>query len=128
MRWLSPALCVALTALAGCGGDEDAPKRTVRLAAGEPVRVVASEYAFDPGRIVLAGGPAKLRITLDNQGTLAHNIAVLRGENKVGGLASFPEGEQRSTTVAVEAGSYRLVCTVADHEELGMEGTLEVRP
>ena len=127
MRWLPPALCVALAALTGCGGDDDPPTRTTLVAAGEPVRVVGSEYAFDPGRIVVAGGPAKLRITLDNQGSLAHNITVLQGETEVGGLSSFPEGEQRSTTVAVDTGSYRLVCTVADHEELGMVGTLEVR-
>jgi len=127
MRWLLPALCVVFPALAGCGGGEDSPTRTVRVAAGEPVRVVGSEYAFDPGRIVVAGGSARLRITLDNQGDLAHNITVLEGGSEIGGLASFPAGEARSTTVAVEPGSYRLVCTVADHEELGMTGTLEVR-
>lgn len=128
MRWLVPTLCVALAVLAGCGGDdEDQPTRTARVAAGEPVRVVGSEYAFDPGRIVVAGGRAKLRITLDNQGSLAHNITVLDGDAEVGGLPSFPGGEQRSTTVAVEPGSYDFVCTVADHEELGMKGTLEIQ-
>ncbi len=127
MRRLLPALCVALAALAGCGGDDDEPNRTVRVSAGEPVRVVASEYAFDPGAIVLASGPAELRLTLDNQGDLAHDIVVLDGDTEVGGLPSFPGGERRTTTVRVEPGSYRLVCTVADHEELGMKGTLKVR-
>ncbi len=127
MRWLLAALCVPVAALTGCGGEDDAPTRTVRVAAGQPVRVVASEYAFDPGRIVVAGGPAGLRITLDNQGDLAHNITVFEGDVEIGGLSSFPGGEQRSTTVEVEPGRYRLVCTVADHEELGMEGELEVR-
>lgn len=91
------------------------------------MRVVASEYAFDPGRIVVTSAPAELRLTLDNQGDLAHDIVVLDGDTEVGGLPSFPGGEQRATTVKVEPGSYRLVCTVADHEELGMEGTLEVK-
>ena len=126
MRWPLPALCVALAAIAGCG-DDDPSTRTASVAAGEPVRVVGSEYAFDPGRIVVAGGPAELRITLDNQGDLAHNITVFEGDTEVGGLPSFPGGEQRTTSVQVEPGSYRFVCTVADHEELGMEGELEVR-
>jgi len=127
MRWLLPALCVPIAALTGCGGDDDVPTRTVRVAAGQPVRVVGSEYAFDPGRIVVAGGAAGLRITLDNQGDLAHNITVFDGDAEIGGLSSFPGGEQRTTTVRVKPGRYRFVCTVADHEELGMEGELEVR-
>ncbi len=128
MRWLPPALCVLLAALTGCGKGDDGPTRTVRVGAREPVNVVGSEYAFDPGRIIVARGPAPLRITLDNQGDLAHNITVFEGDAEIGGLSSFPGGEERSTTVKVEPGSYRFVCTVADHEELGMEGELEVRP
>ncbi len=128
MRWLSPALCVLLAALAGCGKGDEGPTRTVRLSAGEPVNVVGSEYAFDPGRIIVAGGRAPLRITLDNRGDLAHNITVFDGDAEIGGLSSFPGGEERSTTVKVDPGSYRFVCTVADHEELGMQGELEVRP
>ncbi len=127
MGKLLPALCLALAALPACGSDDDAPTRTVRVAAGEPVRVVASEYAFDPGRIVVSGGAATLSISLDNQGDLAHNITVLKDDAEVGGLSSFPGGEQRTTSLKVEPGSYRFVCTVADHEELGMDGTLEVR-
>ncbi len=128
MRRLLPTLCAALAALGGCGGGSDAPDRAVQVGAGEPVRVVGTEYAFDPSRIVVAGGPTELRITLDNQEDLAHNIVVLDGDAELGGLPSFPGGEQRSTTVEIEPGSYRLVCTVADHEELGMDGELEVRP
>ncbi len=92
------------------------------------MRVSASEYAFDPSRIIVSGGPPRLRLTLDNQGDLAHNIKVLEGETEIGGLPSFPGGEERTTTVRVETGRYRLVCTVADHEELGMAGELQVRP
>jgi plastocyanin len=127
MRWLPPALLTFLAALAGCGGGEDPPERTVTLPAGEPARVVAGEYFFDPERVVVTRGPADLRIVLDNQGDLAHNIVVFDGEREVGGLPSFPGGESRSTEVRVAPGTYRLVCTVADHEELGMVGELRVR-
>ena len=126
MRWPSAALCACLAVSAGCGDDEGEPQRLVRVAAGEPIRVTAKEYSFDPGRIVVAGKAAKLRITLDNRGTLAHNLKVLEGERELGGLESFPAGERRSASVAVQPGKYRLVCTVADHRELGMEGELEI--
>ena len=127
MRWLSQALVAALIALAGCGGGDDPPERTVNLAAGEPVRVTAEEYAFDPTKIVVARGGTSLPITLDNQGDLAHDIKVLDGERELGGVPSFPGGEQRTGTVPLAPGQYRFVCTVADHEELGMVGELQVR-
>ena len=126
MRCPPAAVCACLAAIAGCGDDEDEPQRLVRVAAGEPIRVTAKEYSFDPGRIVVTGKPELLRITLDNRGTLAHNLMVLDGERELGGTASFPAGERRGARVPVKPGKYRFVCTVADHRELGMEGELEV--
>jgi plastocyanin len=121
-----PALCACAAALGGCRGEDDAPTRTVEVGAGERVRVTATEYSFDPGGLVLNGG-GRLRITLDNRGNLAHNVKVFDDGREIGGTASFPGGGQRSATVNVRPGNYRLVCTVGDHEALGMTGTLEVR-
>ena len=59
---------------AGCGGN-DRPGGTVTAPAGGSVRVTAKEYSFDPSTIVVQGG-GTLRLTLDNKGTLAHNIKV----------------------------------------------------
>ncbi len=126
MRWPPAALCASLAVIAGCGDGEGEPKRLVRVAAGEPIRVTAREYAFDPGRIVVAGQAEELRITLDNRGTLAHNLKILAGERELGGTQSFPAGERRSARVPIRPGTYRFVCTVADHRELGMDGELEV--
>jgi len=121
-----PVLCACAAALGGCGGGDDAPTRTVKVGAGEPVRVTAREYSFDPRGLVVNGG-GRLRITLYNRGSLAHNIKVLDDGREIGGTESFPGGGQRSAAVNVRPGEYRLVCTVGDHEELGMDGTLEVR-
>lgn len=126
MKLPPAALCASLAAIAGCGDDEGEPERLSRVAAGAPIRVTAKEYAFDPGRIVVTGKAEELRITLDNRGTLAHNLKLLDGERELGGTQSFPPGERRSARVPVQPGTYRFVCTVADHRELGMEGELEV--
>ena len=116
----------ALVALSGCGGD-DKPLRTSTVPGDRGIRIEGDEYSFDPGRVIVTGAPAQLRLTLANVGSLAHNIRVLDGDRDLGGLRSFPSGEERDTTVRVPPGKYRLVCTVGDHEELGMKGELEVR-
>lgn len=101
--------------------------RTLGVAAGDSVRMTADNYFFDPGRIEAAGGEP-LRFTLRNRGELAHNLKVLDGDRELGGVQSFPAGEERSFRVAVAPGRYKFVCTVADHRELGMEGELLVGP
>jgi plastocyanin len=120
-------LTLALSALAivGCG-DEDEQVRTVTTPANSTLRVLANEYSFDPGAIVVRGA-GTLTIRLRNDGSLAHNLKVRRGAEEVGGTPTFPGGQSRSGRLNLEHGAYEIVCTVGDHEELGMTGTLTVR-
>lgn len=123
-------LAAALLGLAGCGGSEEPPDLPATVAAGKPLMVDAKEYVFSPNRVTVKGAPAKgtrQRIELDNRGTLAHNIEILDGDNVVGKLRSFPAGQERDLTVDLPPGDYRFICTVADHDEKGMHGTLKVR-
>ena len=89
------------------------------------VRVVGKEYSFDPATIVVAG-PGTLRVTLVNEGSLAHNLKLMKDGEELGGTPSFPAGESRSARLRVQSGSYEFICTVGDHAELGMRGTLRV--
>jgi plastocyanin len=122
-RFALPLAAFVLLA-ASCGGD-DQPGRTVTAPADGAVRVIAKEYSFDPATIVMRG-PGTLRVTLENEGSLAHNLKLMRDGEELGGTPSFPGGESRSARLRVEPGSYELVCTVGDHAELGMKGTLRV--
>jgi plastocyanin len=117
-------LAALALAVAGCGGD-DQPGRTVTVPSNAAVRVVAKEYSFDPSRIVVRG-PGTLRITLENEGSLAHDLKLSRDGRVVGGTPAFPAGEERSASLTLSRGDYDFVCTVGDHEELGMKGTLSV--
>lgn len=122
-RFALPLAAFALL-VAGCGGDES-PGRTVTAPADGAVRVVAKEYSFDPAGIVVRG-PGTLRLTLVNEGSLAHNLKLFQDGEELGGTPSFPGGESRSASLRVDHGSYELICTVGDHAELGMTGTLRV--
>jgi plastocyanin len=118
-----------LYSLAGCG-SEDGPGRTATVANDAPIKVVADEYSFDPETLVVKTGAGGVEATvpfrLQNDGALAHNLKVFDGETELGGTPIFQGGETRFGRVALKPGEYRMVCTVGNHEELGMTGTLEV--
>ena len=125
-----PALATLVSAclFAGCGGgaEDKAAGPAVKVPVGKGLSVVGREYSFEP-RNVVVNGAGKLKVTLDNRGSLAHNLKLEQGGREVGGSPTFPGGETRSGSVSVKPGSYRMVCTVGNHEQLGMTGTLEVQ-
>ena len=114
--------------LAGCGGGGDqGAGRSVIVAAGEPAPVVATEYAFDPATVVVEGG-GPVQVELENRGSLAHNLRVLGSDGAdIGGTPTFQGGETKAGTVEVDPGTYQMICSVGNHEELGMVGELQVR-
>jgi plastocyanin len=123
---LSVAIALCLLAAAGCGDEEEEPVTTVTRPANSTVRVIADDYSFDPGAIVLRGA-GTLTVDVRNEGELAHNLKVRRAGEEIGGTPSFPAGERRSARINLEHGEYELICTIGDHAELGMTGTLRVR-
>ena len=125
MRRFTLTLALVSLLVAGCG-DDDEPGRTVTAPANATLRVIADEYSFDPSTIVLTGA-GTLTLTLRNEGSLAHNLKLFRGDEEIGGTPTLPAGGSDSTRLNLEHGNYRMVCTVGDHEELGMTGTLRVR-
>ena len=120
--------CTILAATA-CSEDEAERGSSVTVRPEETIDIVADEYRFDPARILVksAGRNIRLRVVLDNRGSLAHNLHVRDGEREIAGLRSFPPEEKRPLSANLQPGEYDFVCTVADHEELGMVGRLEIR-
>jgi plastocyanin len=126
----SLSVAVALVALAGCGGAEEPPDLPGAGRTGETLTITAREYFFTPNRVTLRGSEGKRfaqPVSLRNQGELAHNIEISRDERVVSKLRSFRAGETRTTLPTLAPGRYEFVCTVADHDEKGMRGTLTVR-
>jgi plastocyanin len=119
------ALCA--TPLFGCG--RDAPYVP---ASGRAISMRLDEYRVLPQRVTVPAG--RVRIIARNVGRLTHNIAVVQfnrplGEDEERQYARTPTahpGEVVRTTVTLKPGKYRLVCTIANHDNLGQYGELKV--
>jgi plastocyanin len=130
MRTLLTSLAVGSLALGltACGGSDnkngDTPTLTVKT--GQVVHVKASEYKLRPADIVVEGGGAT-KFELTNDGSLAHNLRVKENGSDIGGTPTLQNGETKAATVQLRTGTYELVCTIGDHESLGMTAQLTVK-
>jgi hypothetical protein len=120
-------LAAGLAGLSGCGGDE--PYAAAR---GHTVSLRLDEYRVLPERSTVPAG--RVRIIARNFGQLTHNVAVVefdrpRRDEQEREYARTPTAHPRErvrTTVALKPGKYRLVCTLANHDNLGQYAELKV--
>lgn len=88
-------------------------------------------YRMLLSRTTVAAGP--VRIQLKNTGADAHNVLIVRTDG-TGDATAIPLTAPGGTTdqsVTLDAGSYRLYCTLTTpvvHETAGMRGTITVTP
>lgn len=125
---LAAALSVAV--LTGCGSDDDAGGRAVTVRSGERVEITGREYSFDPKAVTVEGARARaapVEMVLENDGTLAHNLTIVRDDEQLGGSPTITANKRGSLKISLEPGEYELVCTVDGHEERGMTGTLTAK-
>ena len=69
----------------------------------------------------------KVTIDFNNPQGLTHDVAIEDSSGKEVGKTDLIAGEETSTTVNLEPGTYTYYCTVPGHREAGMEGTLTVK-
>ena len=120
---LTGLVASALT-VSACGQDP------VRVAGGT-LAVTVDEYRLRPQDVSVA--PGRLTLVVRDTGRLTHNlrVAVSGGEpgeapRLLGGTPTAHPGETVRGSVRLEPGEYRLVCTIANHDDLGMRGVLTV--
>lgn len=93
-----------------------------------PARVLAfaDEFRFSSSRRAVPAG--RLRLQLKNIGEDDHDLRIVgpRGTPRAATGVVRP-GRVGQIRVRLPRGTYRYICTVADHEERGMRGTLVVR-
>ncbi|MFZ5478084.1 MAG: cupredoxin domain-containing protein [Myxococcota bacterium] len=97
------------------------------LAQEAEIRIVATDYAFEPAAIDVTAGTV-LRVVLVNEGASNHNVEFVFPDATHRLEADVPPGAEALLTVPVPsvAGEYTFSCPVDDHEGLGMTGTLRV--
>jgi len=110
---IAAALFTALV-VAGCGG-----------AGGGEITVKGTEYKFDPASVTLQAGQ-KAKVTLQNDGAIAHNWTVLGLDNVTTGDVESRQKKSVEFTPP-QAGTYTVECTIPGHAEAGMTGTLTVQ-
>jgi len=124
---LPAVLAVLALALGGCGDDD--VFRTDR-----PIlRLTLDEYRVLPQSIVVVK-PGLMKFDVRNSGRLTHNLAIQIPEGpdgkpvEISRTATMQPGERAEPIkVTLAPGEYRLVCTIANHDDLGQFGTLEVQ-
>jgi hypothetical protein len=120
------ALAVLALLLAGCGEDDV-------FSTDRPLmRVTLDEYRIVPQNVAVP--PQRMKFVVRNLGRLTHNLVIQIPEGadgkpveiaRVGTMQPGETGEP--IKVALRPGEYRLVCTIANHDDLGQYGRLEVR-
>jgi plastocyanin len=92
------------------------------------VQIVAQEFRFALSRRTIRAGLAVLE--LRNLGQDAHDLVLQRADGtRV--LLRWPVAQPGAVVdreIRLKPGTYRLVCSVANHRALGMQATLRVRP
>jgi uncharacterized cupredoxin-like copper-binding protein len=125
---LPPAVLTVLAlALGGCGNDD--VFRTDR-----PIlRLMLDEYRVVPQSIVVVK-PGRMKFDVRNGGRLTHNLAIQIPDGpdgkpvEISRTETMQPGERaEAIKVTLQHGEYRLVCTIANHDDLGQFGTLKVQ-
>lgn len=114
-----------------CGDDEPAgtttaPPETTASAAKpvDTVEVSETEYKLDPADPqVSKSGVVEIRV--GNNGGVDHSLEV-EGPDGEAETPTLPPGDSASLKVDLPAGEYTWYCPIANHRELGMEGTITV--
>jgi plastocyanin len=131
-------LLLALGALAlfaaGCGDDDDdettadtaVTTEGATGATGEDGGAAAAtsasmtEYEFDPSELTVSQGDS---IEVTNDGELPHNLTV---EEEDLATEDVEPGASEELTVDLGPGDYDFICTIGDHADQGMTGTMTV--
>ena len=128
-RLAAAALTSSAIVLGGCGGEE--PVETDR-----PIlRLAVDEYRIVPQDVVAR--PGRIKIVVRNVGRLTHNLVIQRPPEDVDDKPEEVPGARVKSMqpgavappikVTLAPGEYRMVCTIANHDDLGQYGTLVVK-
>ncbi len=107
----------AVVALCGCS-------HTVTVGSSRTIRVALTEYRVVPQSIRSTAG--ELTLLVENDGRLAHTLAVWSRGDILGQTPPLQPGGSTSLTLSLRPGSYLMTSTLFSDRTLGLYGTLTV--
>lgn len=129
-RTITGLLCLIalLGALPACdSGSTGSPAKNQTSAGVTPVqevKVAMGDFFYKPGDITVKSG--KVRFILTNVGATAHRFA-LTGEGVNPSSKNVGAGREGVLEVELRPGTYKMGCTLGDHEKRGSVGKLTVQ-
>ena len=129
----------AATGLAACGDDDDEtaappappPATQTETAEAQPPAAATVDVAAAPGGDLayvqdsLTAPAGSVTFAFTNEASIPHDFNIERDGEQIGGTEVISESEE-NLTVDLEPGEYTYYCSVANHREAGMEGSLSV--
>jgi plastocyanin len=115
---LALAAALALVFASGCGGAK--PVRETHA-----FTITLDDYLIRPQAIRVPKG-RRLTVTVHNAGRLGHTLRIRSANHNVMVITTIAPGGSRSRSFKLAPGRYTMYCALANHEELGMSGTLVV--
>lgn len=121
----SIALVLALSA---CGSDSEASTTQGLMAMDsgpvQEVRLAMGDFFYEPKEITLE--PGNVRFLLTNVGNTAHRFAIT-GEGVKVSTRNVGAGREGVMEIALRPGTYKMGCTLGDHEARGSVGQIIVQ-
>jgi plastocyanin len=112
------ALFMCALALAACGGSAAAVREPAKFS------VTLDDYLIRPQKLRVPSGD--LTVTVTNRGRLGHTFRIRGKSRNVLAFTTLQPGETKTRSFKLKRGTYTMYCVLANHEELGMYGTLVV--
>jgi plastocyanin len=113
-------IVLSIALLAGCGS---APRTFT--AAGGRVAFTLDDFSISPQKVRVR--PGRVTFTATDRGRTTHTLRVTDGVHDLLSITTLHPGERGSASATLKRGTYKLYCAIANHESLGMWGTLVVR-
>ena len=140
-RTVAALVLVAITAIAGCGGDsEDDASAEKGQEEGTLLKIsdasTPGEWDFDTHRLTAKAG--KVTIEFHNDSGLGHNVRVHTGTccfkpgykdvggTRVIGATKSDKRQSVRATLDLKPGTYTFLCPIPGHFQAGQHGTLVV--
>jgi plastocyanin len=106
--------------MAGCGSSEP-----VAQAEDGRIAIELDDFLIRPQNVRATAGEVTFDVV--NRGRLGHNFRLRTAGGEPVAVPTLLPGRSDSESVTLSPGSYKMLCTVANHEQLGMTGRLVVR-